>query len=823
MPGAKNIRAGGAYVEIGAKGSISPALEKAERRLRAFSESVNRIGNQVKTAGLSLAGIGTAIGAPLGVAGVQFAKFQSQLAAVSTILDEPTRFMAQYTDAVQNLARQFGQSTEIIAGGLYDLIGSGIDPAKAIDVLTVSLKASVGGLTDAHTAARAMINILNAFGLEADQAGRVSDILFAVVRDGVISYQELADTVGQVTSLSALAGLSMEEMGAAIASMTRQGLKGDIAVTALKNILTNILNPTAANAAAAKQYGIELGAAALKSKGLLGLLRSLEGLPPDVINRIFGDIRGFTGISALLSNVAGYQTILADVRNSAGQTDQAFQKMSQTAQFFFKRMTETVKNLGVWVGKALVEPFQKYGELILKTGGVAIDFVKTHQKLVQQLGLAAAALIGVGGVLIGLGATINVVGFAFAGLGNAVSLLLIPLGAIGLVGSGITLFFTTLAGAITFLISPLGAITATVVGLGAGLAYTSGVWDSLKSTWTDTIGSLVKLFADMKGTALEAFGGIADALKAGDIKLAMKILWTGLKLEWVQGVDFLKLKWLEFSSFVATKFTEAIHAVLKVWETAQFAFKSTFNQVVHSVNRGGISGNSILSKGWLLANFGIQSGANFLSGLFGGGYHAQSRINKQLGEQLQAVDQDNEYRAGVDRSAEVADQKALENNLKASLEGIEAAKNDALKRINDQKSQGGDALSADPKIKDLQKQLTDLTQTAHNESATRAISLLAKDFFQSRDEWLKELAFEPQSMSTSLGKYFQSATEWFMSQVPKSVADSAATGFSTGGTFSSVGLSGFGGTSFWQRTADATERTARGIEELNQKPGAVFQ
>ena len=150
MPSARNIRAGAAYVELYAHDNrLVKGLHNASRRLKAFSASVRQIGMQ-------LAKVSAVFAAPL-VAGVKiFADFEQQMANVSTMLDEPDKHMGRFRKAVRQMAVEFGESTEALAGGLYDILSASIPAEKAIDVLAVSVRAAKAGMTDTKTAADAV-------------------------------------------------------------------------------------------------------------------------------------------------------------------------------------------------------------------------------------------------------------------------------------------------------------------------------------------------------------------------------------------------------------------------------------------------------------------------------------------------------------------------------------------------------------------------------------------------------------------------------------------------------------------------------------------
>ena len=142
-------------------------------------------------------------------------------------------------------------------------------------------------MTDTGTAADAITTILNAYGMSADRAGEVSDLLFSIVKRGKTTFAELAPSIGLVATTAATAGVSTEELGAALATMTRSGVKTDNAITAVQAIISSFLKPAAEASDYARSLGFEMSVATLRAEGLEGIFKKISQLPPDAIAKLF--------------------------------------------------------------------------------------------------------------------------------------------------------------------------------------------------------------------------------------------------------------------------------------------------------------------------------------------------------------------------------------------------------------------------------------------------------------------------------------------------------------------------------------------------------
>ena len=178
----------------------------------------------------------------------------------------------------------------------------------------------------------------------------------------------------------------------------------------------------------------------------------------------------------------------------------------------FGNLWSSVK-MGVFrIGSALAPTLQKVAEVFVELSSKVGEFLNKNRELIRSAFMITLGVIAFGSTLVGLGVGIQVVGFALTGLATGLGLITALLGAI---------------------LSPLGLVTAAVVGAGAAF---------LK--WTETGQQMQEkalgIFQGIKDHALLMFGGIQDALAAGEWKLAATIAWQGIKQPFVSGWNFIR-------------------------------------------------------------------------------------------------------------------------------------------------------------------------------------------------------------------------------------------------------------------------------------------
>jgi TP901 family phage tail tape measure protein len=364
---------------------------KIEKKLKSLDRRMSKVASSAKR--MLLVGGGVLAGAI-----TAYANFSKQLAQVSTMLDaQSMRLMPAYETALKRMSRNFGESTNTLSKGLYDILSASVDASKALGVLEVATKAARAGLTTTAVSADAITTIMNAYGMSAEKAGSISDLLFAIVKRGKLTFEQLASRIGGVASTAAIAGLSLEEVGASIATMTRAGLQADIAITSLRALLMSFLKPTEGAVKAARDFDLELSSATLRAIGLTGVLKKLRGATAEQLTAIIPNTRGIAGFAAALNNASAQTSDLELMLSRTGLTQEAYEKMTTNLRFSMDKLWNSIKITAVNLGKQF-EPAVEKAIKSLEKFNKSIDALssKKGQNIVSTIkwtgGLLLAAI-----------------------------------------------------------------------------------------------------------------------------------------------------------------------------------------------------------------------------------------------------------------------------------------------------------------------------------------------------------------------------------------------------------------------------------------------
>jgi len=322
-----------------------------------------------------------AVGAAFTVFAVKSAAdFDAAFRQITTLFDATDEDLARFKDSILEYASGSSASLEEITNSLSAAIGSGVEYSKSLDLIATAEKLSVATRADLKGTTEVLVSTLNAYGLSTSEAGSVSDKLFQIIKDGKIEMTDLSASLANITPIAATAGVSLDEIGAGIATLTAAGVQPSTAIDALRSALSNIIKPSEQAKKLANELGIEFDANALKSKGLAGVLDDVQkatGGSADKMAILFGDVQGLSAVMTLTGSQAdAFAGSLGSMGKAAGAVDAAFAKMNGSVEQSSAKAVNALKALLVEIGTPLLDEFGGIATAIAKVFAAVADSVK---------------------------------------------------------------------------------------------------------------------------------------------------------------------------------------------------------------------------------------------------------------------------------------------------------------------------------------------------------------------------------------------------------------------------------------------------------------
>jgi TP901 family phage tail tape measure protein len=358
---------GGATGKLKLFGDTAKDVEGKSDTLGAKIQS---FGGKLKPLAIGIAGATTAIVAG-GVAVTKMAMdFEQSFAKVTTLLDANTTDFDKYKQGILDASKESGIAVGEFSEAVYGSISAGIDSSKAIEFTADAMKLAKGGFTDGAKAVDVLTTALNGYKLGADETGRVSDLLITTQNLGKTTVDELASSMGKVIPIASAGNFSIEELSASYATLTKNGIATAESGTYLKSMLGELTKAGSTTDKALKELTGQ-GFAQLKEDGM-STTDILQMLSDNAIQSgmslkdMFGSSEAGTAAMVLMSESgAEYNDILNQMRSSAGATEEAFKKMSESPQEMFNKLLNNAKIVGIELGQKLLPIANKLMQFVL--------------------------------------------------------------------------------------------------------------------------------------------------------------------------------------------------------------------------------------------------------------------------------------------------------------------------------------------------------------------------------------------------------------------------------------------------------------------------
>lgn len=370
------------------KSDIAGAGGIAEKQLGG------NFGRAAKIGGTALAG---ASAAAIGGSVTAFVGFERSLNEVFTLIpDAGQGAYDELTKQTKDFAKEFGVLPDEVVPALYDSLSAGVPPDNVFEFLEEANKFAKAGAVDLGTSVDGLTSTLNAYGMGADETGRVSDALFTAVKLGKTTVDELSASMFQVAPIAASFGVSIEDVAAGFATLTAQGTPTSVAATQMKGAISELGKEGTKASDAFKEITGKSFTDFIAEGGSLveaadWMAEGAHDLGVNVVD-LFGSIeagQAFVGLSADMND--SYDK-LEQVQNGAGATQVAFEQMEQGIGPAMDKLKARFAVVALELGTTLAPTVETVGLAVAGFAGFLADLP----------GPVLAIIVGVAGLTGGL-------------------------------------------------------------------------------------------------------------------------------------------------------------------------------------------------------------------------------------------------------------------------------------------------------------------------------------------------------------------------------------------------------------------------------------
>lgn len=253
--------------------------------------------------------------------GMSFGQSMADLSSITGIAGDELAMLEENS-------RRFGKESGLgadTAARAYSLLASqieiskiGIEGLNKLEEKSITLAHASGMSLDG--AANALAGTINQFGLGAEAADRVINVLAAGSKYGAAEIEDLTQSFKVVGAAASAMGLDVESTAGALEILSQANLKGSEAGTALRNIILKLNT----------ELGIDLGETSLGA--------ALEALKPKLsdatyLSKVFG-MENIAAAQFLIQNAAAVDEMTAQITDTNVAEEQAAVRTATTAQRF---------------------------------------------------------------------------------------------------------------------------------------------------------------------------------------------------------------------------------------------------------------------------------------------------------------------------------------------------------------------------------------------------------------------------------------------------------------------------------------------------------
>lgn len=491
-------------------------LASAKTSLESFQKQTGgtfeRVGKTMQSVGKSLTkGVTLPLLAVGAYATKTGAEFESAMSKVSALSGATGKDLSTLEKAAREMGRTTRYGSTEAANALSYMSLAGWDTQQMVKGLKPVLNLASAGQMDLAQASDIVTDMMSMFGLEAEQAGRATDVFAVAQANSNTTVSQLGEALKKSGSAAAAAGQSLEDTSAILGVLANNGIKGSEAGTALNAMFRDLQ-------AAAVDGKVAIGDTSVAVYDANGNMRSMvdiiadvekatEGMTQEQKHNALASIfqqRSLKGMNTLLNSGSGeLKKLQGELNNSTGAAQTMADEMDNNLKGSFMKLKSAMEDIGIAISQMTSGPLKA---IVDWAKDLALKFQELSPHAQQLIVIFGAVAAAIGPLLWIFGSIVQKIPFIIKGF----KLLGVAFGAIT---------------------SPVGIVIAGITAIVGALIY---LWktneqfrEAVISTWT-----IIKTYA------IQIWNGIKDG-----IQQAWEALITYLQPAIQAVADFVKDVW----------------------------------------------------------------------------------------------------------------------------------------------------------------------------------------------------------------------------------------------------------------------------------------
>ena len=440
-------------------------LNKAER-------AMDNMGRKMQQTGKNLSMKLTAPLAALGAMSFNvFRDFELEMAKVKAVSGATADEFKALSDNAKELGRSTIFSAREVAGLQLEFAKLGFTAKQITGVTEATLNLAQASGSDLARSAEVAGATLRGFGLDVSETGRVTDVMAKSFSTSSMDMESFAEGMKMVAPIAKSAGMSLEETTAMMSLLANAGVKGSMAGTQLRRIISELATTGKPTTEAIRDLA-ESGLTLVDAKDEVG--RAAQG-----------------ALTILAGSVDQINPMTEALKNSAGAAEEMADIMDMTAAGASKALGSAVEGLAIEFGGLISVALTP----VIKKLTQFATFVNELPKGMKIFVAVVAALAaGIGPLIFVAGSLVRVM----TALRAATILQTIATGALGV--------------AVQIATSPITLIAIAIFALGAAFIYVRENSEAFAAGLRNAFRDLANFVLPLINTIINAVNKVASAL-----------------------------------------------------------------------------------------------------------------------------------------------------------------------------------------------------------------------------------------------------------------------------------------------------------------------
>lgn len=498
-------------------------LASAKTSLESFQKQTGgtfeRVGKTMQSVGKSLTkGVTLPLLAVGAYATKTGAEFESAMSKVSALSGATGKDLSTLEKAAREMGRTTRYGSTEAANALSYMSLAGWDTQQMVKGLKPVLNLASAGQMDLAQASDIVTDMMSMFGLEAEQAGRATDVFAVAQANSNTTVSQLGEALKKSGSAAAAAGQSLEDTSAILGVLANNGIKGSEAGTALNAMFRDLQ-------AAAVDGKVAIGDTSVAVYDANGNMRSMvdiiadvekatEGMTQEQKHNALASIfqqRSLKGMNTLLNSGSGeLKKLQGELNNSTGAAQTMADEMDNNLKGSFMKLKSAMEDIGIAISQMTSGPLK-----------AIVDWAKDLALKFQELSPHAQQLIVIFGAV---AAAIGPLLWIFGSIVQKIPAIITGFKLLGLAFGAIT--------------SPVGVVIAGITAIVGVLIY---LWktneqfrEAVISTWTIIKAYAIQIWNGIKDGIQQAWEALITYLQPAIQAVAdfVKDVWGGLVSWW---------------------------------------------------------------------------------------------------------------------------------------------------------------------------------------------------------------------------------------------------------------------------------------------------